>query len=193
MSILSRIRSWFGGAKSSPNTLYTSETSPQKATKEIEKHDSKAEKLIEAMKVAYEEQPQSDPVQPLVIQPESTPSQDIPAKSELTQSDTIQPLAIQPENMIPQNIQPVQHEDIQSLSIPTQPENTPSQDIQLIQPIQPECTPSQKPEDILSQNIQTTQPDQPRLKVKRTRRSRSNNPKRSRSRKKLEESANPAT
>lgn len=169
MSILSKIRSWFGGARSSSNTISTSETSPQIATEEIDKQDSKAEKLIEAIKVAYEEQPQSNPVQTVAIQPEKIPSENV------------------------QDIQPVQHEDIQSLNIPTQPENTPSQDIQLIQPTQPECTPSQKPEDMLSQNIQTTQPDQPESKVKRSHKSKSKNPKRSRTRKKLEESANPAT
>ncbi|MGQ9468522.1 MAG: hypothetical protein ACUVTD_01640 [Nitrososphaerales archaeon] len=163
MSILSRIRSWFGRVSGSLNTLSISETSPQIAMRETEEQDQKAEKLIEAMKVAHEEQPQSDLVKPLAIQPEDVASQNIPNN----QSDSIQTLAVQPENVQPQNIQPIQKEDIQqSQNIPTQPENIPSQNIQSIQP---------------------------ELKVKRSRKPRSNSPRRSRSRKRSKENANPET
>jgi len=145
MSILSKIRSWFGRAGSLPITPTVSETSPQKATQEIKEQDSKAEKIVEAMKVAYEEQPRNDPVQPLAIQPESIPVPDTP-KAE--------------ENTPPQDIQVIQA-------------------IQPIQPILPESAPSD------------TQSIQPELKVKRSSRSKSNRPARSRSRKKLKEITNP--
>ena len=148
MSILSKIRSWFGRAGSLPITPTVSETSPQKATQEIKEQDSRTEKIIEAIKVAYEEQPKNDPVQPLVIQPESVPIPVTPKAEENTPSQDIQVI---------QAIQPVQP----------------------IQPILPESAPSD------------TQSIQPELKVKRSSRSKSNRPARSRSRKKLKEITNP--
>ncbi|NWG08833.1 MAG: hypothetical protein HXX80_00720 [Nitrososphaerales archaeon] len=96
MSILSRIRSWFGGAKDisiAPDIVESHQLTVEEANK-----DSKAEELVEAMKVAYEEQPQPI-VEPVVIQPESISSYVQPESN---------PSPIQNETTLPYEDLPVQ-------------------------------------------------------------------------------------
>ena len=67
MSILSRIRSWFGGAK---NVSIAQAKKESHEVKEVNQN-TKTEEITEAIKVAYEEQPQPSSVEPLAIQPEN--------------------------------------------------------------------------------------------------------------------------
>lgn len=143
MSILSRIRSWFGRPGNLSIAPSLNETYSQEAIQVIKEQDSKIDKIEEPIRVAYQELPRNDPVQTLDVQPENTPVLVTP-KSE--------------DNTTIQNIQGVQY-------------------IQPIQPIQPESVSS------------STQSAQPEIRVKRSRRTSSNKP--TRSRKKSKESAKP--
>ncbi len=159
---------------SSPIASLVNEVGPQRVTEENKEQDSKVEKSIQTLEVAHKEQLHNDTVQPIVNQNENTLSQDVPATPESTQNDPILPLVTQPENIPSQIIPTNQNDSIQPLAI--QPENTQSENARPVQH-----------EDTLSQNIQ------PESKIKRSRKTRSNNSTRSGSRKKLKESANPGT
>ncbi|MCP8311044.1 MAG: hypothetical protein L6N94_06065 [Candidatus Methylarchaceae archaeon HK01M] len=75
MGILSKIRSWFNGIETAPTIMPIDEIDHPKATKEIGEQDLKAEELIEAVKVAYEE-PKPDSVQFVTTQSETIPYHD---------------------------------------------------------------------------------------------------------------------
>lgn len=158
----------------SPIAPLVSEVGPQRVIEENKEQDSKVEKPIQTLEVAHEEQLHNDTAQPIANQNENTPSQDIPVMPELIQSDPILSSVTQPENIPSQIIPTNQTDSIQPLAI--QPENMQSENVQLVQH-----------EDTFSQNIQ------PESKIKRSRKTRSNNSTRSRSRKKLKESANSGT
>jgi hypothetical protein len=108
MSILSRIRSWFGGAKTISIAPAMVE-SHQLTVEEVNK-DSKVEELVEAMKVSYEEQPQPI-VEPIVTQPESITSYAQPESN---------PSPIQNETTLPHEDLPVQC-DGPAVNAPTSP------------------------------------------------------------------------
>ncbi|MEM3383615.1 MAG: hypothetical protein QXL52_03525 [Nitrososphaerales archaeon] len=191
MGILNKIKSWFFRTPSLPITPSVSETSPtsplkvkieslssslntsivneassQRIMEENKEQILKTENPVQTIEINREEKPINDSVQPMIIQNENIPYQDsvIPIS---TQSDTIQTLATQQESTFSQIVLKNQNDSIQPSDI--QPSS--------IQPIQHE--------DTLSQNVQ---PIQPEMKIKKSRRTRSNCSRRPR--KKLKESAN---
>ncbi|MCP8309342.1 MAG: hypothetical protein H3Z53_09125 [archaeon] len=212
MSILSRIRSWFGGAK---NVSVAPAITKSRAVEEANQ-DTKAKELAEAIKVAHEERSQSSNVEQVAIQPENItpniqPESNLPSvQNEVTISHDNPPVqydspAIDAPTsvlLVPQDASnvvqstPSELMNIQTESVPShaqpegitssiQIEDTPSYDNTPAQFDSPPVTTYEVTNTAQIDNM-STQP-QPKQKSKRTRRSTGS---RSRPRKKSK-SANP--